>query len=72
MEHVVTGSLRRSFSEEGDSGALVVTRSGEVVGLLFGGSQGKNVSYFTHVNDLVEDIKAVTGAVAVRMMGDLD
>ena len=33
------------------------------------GSQAKNVSYFTHTVDPVEDIKSVTGAVAMRVMG---
>lgn len=72
MEHAISGLGKRSFSEEGDSGALVLDRMRQVVGILFGCSQRKNVSYFTHAADLVEDIKSVTGAVGVRVMGGVE
>ncbi|OJJ44552.1 hypothetical protein ASPZODRAFT_134633 [Penicilliopsis zonata CBS 506.65] len=65
LEHSVTGD----FSEPGDSGSIVLDGAGRVVGLLFGGCQNKTASYFTHVRDLVKDIREVTGASGVRIMG---
>lgn len=55
----------------GDSGALVFDLSGCVVGLLFGGSFAGDVGYFTHILDLVEHIKMVTGVVDVRLRGSI-
>lgn len=69
LQHAMVGAGEKPFSGKGDSGSLVLTLDGEVVGLLLGGSKAKNVSYFIHGVDLVADIKAVTGAVAVRVMG---
>lgn len=69
MEHSVTGVKGKNFSEGGNSGAFVVNDGCEVVGILFGWTEVKNVAYFTHIVDLVEDIKAVTGATTVRVWG---
>lgn len=59
-----------AFSKGGDTDAVVLNIQ-RVVGsrAAFAGSQRKNVSYFTHAVELVESIKAVTGAMAVRVMG---
>ena len=61
--------ISQNFSEKGDSGSFVLNNVGRVVGLLFGGCGVKNVSYFTHAKDLIADIKEVTGAKAVRLVG---
>ena len=67
-EHAVAG-ISRTFSEKGDSGSLVLNNVDRVVGLLFGRCGLKNVSYFLHANDLVADIKEITGAKSVRLFG---
>ncbi|MCJ1379323.1 hypothetical protein MMC17_002424 [Xylographa soralifera] len=53
------------FSRSGDSGAFVMDRRGNLIGLLFGGNPGNKVSFFTSAADLFEDIKLMTGAVDV-------
>jgi hypothetical protein len=58
------------FSDKGDSGSAVFNKGGEFVGLLFGGTYPeRDVSYVTAAQDLVEDIKHITGAVEVTMLG---
>lgn len=68
-EHAVTGIDGKNFSDRGDSGSFVLNNLGHVVELLFGGSNIKNVSYFTHAADLVTHIKEMTGAKGVRLLG---
>ena len=67
MEHTICDYRGRRFSEHGDSGSLVFNMDGLVVGLLFGGAQSLHRSYFTHIDELYEDIRAVTG-MEVRLM----
>lgn len=52
------------FARPGDSGSLVYTKGSHVVvGLLFAGNVVKpRTSLFTHIDDLISDIKRVTGA----------
>jgi hypothetical protein len=60
------------FSKPGDSGSLVYTKEGHVVvGLLFAGALDGDdpfPSYFTPINDLIEDIKEITKATEVRLL----
>lgn len=56
------------FAEPGDAGSFIYTQTGEVVGLLVGGWERTSVGVFQPISDLFEDIKAVTGAVDVRIM----
>jgi hypothetical protein len=57
------------FSDKGDSGSAVFTKAGEFVGLLYGGVEpGRQVSYIMSAEDLVEDIKYITGATEVTML----
>lgn len=68
-EHSITGpETGQWFSEKGDSGAFITDKNAQVVGLLFAGADRKNVTYFTHIKDVFDDIKTVTGAVDVRVM----
>ena len=60
---------RRELLKRGDLGSLVLNNAGHVVGLLIGGSTTKNVTYFTHLVELITDIKQATGTKAVRLMG---
>jgi len=73
MEHSILGPETgdRRFSQDCDSGSIVVNMMGwlEMVGMVWGGKKVENqVTYFTHVHDLVEDIKQVTGARDVRIL----
>src|SRR3984885_11373627 len=56
------------FSVKGDSGSAVFSQNGEFVGLLHGTYPERNMSYVTAVQDLVEDIKRIAGAVEVTML----
>ena len=57
------------FSDKGDSGSAVFTKAGEFVGLLHAGVQPyRDITYVTSAQDLVEDIKHITGAVEVTML----
>ncbi|KAL3481750.1 hypothetical protein BJX99DRAFT_253276 [Aspergillus californicus] len=63
---------RTAFVLDGDAGAVVCGLAGDVVGLLFGGSVEGNIAYFTSTQDLILDIKRVTGATDVRLHGEED
>jgi hypothetical protein len=57
------------FSDKGDSGSAVFTVDGEFVGLLHAGVEPRReISYITSAQDLVEDIKHITGAIEVTML----
>jgi hypothetical protein len=57
------------FSDKGDSGSAVFSQDGKFVGLLYGGTYPeRSLSYVTAAQDLVEDIKHITGAVEVTML----
>jgi len=59
----------RFFSDKGDSGSAVFNQDGEFVGLLYGGTYPeRGISFVTAAQDLVEDIKNITGAVEVTML----
>ncbi|KAL2833887.1 hypothetical protein BDW59DRAFT_168914 [Aspergillus cavernicola] len=69
FEHTIVSQGRgvEAFELPGDSGALVYSVSGEVVGMCFGGFNHGDVGYFTHIHDLLDDITAVTGATEIRL-----
>lgn len=69
LEHTVTNQ-GDPFALRGDSGALVIDSQARVVGLHWGGLDSGSVAYFTHIEDVLEDIKRVTGAEDIRMMQD--
>jgi hypothetical protein len=57
------------FSDRSDSGSAVSTERGEFVGLLHAGVEPERyISYITSAQDLVEDIKDITGAIEVTML----
>ena len=56
------------FSRKGDSGSAVFSQDGQFVGLLHAGTVERDISYITAAEDLVEDIKQVTGAIEVTMI----
>ena len=70
FEHTVNGHFQHPFSLRGDSGSFVFDSEYNVVGLIFGGNEDSNLSYFTHVTDLFDGIKQVTGATGVRIKED--
>ncbi|KAE8310098.1 hypothetical protein BDV41DRAFT_579904 [Aspergillus transmontanensis] len=67
--HTITG-LRDTVASFGDSGALFFTRTGDVAGMCTGGSVRGGLVYFTHIHDLVDDIKQVTGVKDIRLKQD--
>ncbi|CAG7982812.1 unnamed protein product [Penicillium nalgiovense] len=58
------------FTKPGDSGALVYTKDSHVVvGLCFAGQQSlPSFTFFTHISDLIADIKKSTGATKVSLL----
>ncbi|KAI1831052.1 hypothetical protein DTO013E5_6285 [Penicillium roqueforti] len=65
VEHTViaSGTDFRLFARPGESGSLVYTkRDHVVVGLLFAGREETLTANFTHIEDLIADIKEITGA----------
>ncbi|CAI7596094.1 unnamed protein product [Penicillium glandicola] len=67
LEHTIWPERRPQFSQPGDSGALVFTDSYVVVGMLFAGSQSHPFSFFTPIENLIQDIKNITKATDVRL-----
>ncbi|PYH83705.1 hypothetical protein BO82DRAFT_382206 [Aspergillus uvarum CBS 121591] len=55
------------FAELGDSGSWIFREDGEVVGMLLGAFERQNVVFFIHIDDILSDIKDVTGSVDVRI-----
>ncbi|KLJ08235.1 hypothetical protein EMPG_16331 [Blastomyces silverae] len=55
------------FSAQGDSGSFIFDGETNFVGLLFAGHSETGVGYFTPAATLFEDIKAMTGALDVRL-----
>ncbi|KAL2820228.1 hypothetical protein BDW59DRAFT_150909 [Aspergillus cavernicola] len=70
-EHTILARhVTEPVTREGDTGCLIFNKGGDVVGLLFAGSNSNDRGFFTHSVDLVADIKAATGASEVRLLGD--
>lgn len=67
FEHVIVGPRQTPFSLPGDSGSLVITEDGSVLGMAIAGQQMGPLVVMMHVEDLFHDIKTVTGAEVVRI-----
>jgi hypothetical protein len=67
IEHSIVGKSGDLFSQTGDSGSFVFTADWSMVVIVWGGQKDQQVTYFTHVDDLVADIKELTGAEDVRI-----
>lgn len=66
-EHAFTVRSDFPFVEEGDLGSLLVTLPiCEVRGIIFGGSQNRDIGYFTSTQDLLEDIKHIMGLKDIK------
>jgi len=68
FEHGFISISDRPFSEPSDSGTFVFAEDGDVIGLLWGGAERRNISYVTPIEDIFDDIKRVTGAMEVRIL----
>lgn len=67
-EHAITSaSFNTPVVEEGDSGSLICDLAGTVVGMCFGGSHAGDILYFTHIADLIQNIREVTGVSEIRL-----
>ncbi|KAK2755075.1 hypothetical protein FQN54_006604 [Arachnomyces sp. PD_36] len=51
----------------GDSGSVVLDREGKFAGIFIGGGSDTHVGYFTGAEDVIDDIKRVTGATNVSL-----
>lgn len=60
-------SSNNEFAEPGDSGSLIYTNAGKVVGMLVGGNERLPTWTFSPIEDVFEDIKTVTRAEDVRL-----
>ena len=60
-EHVIVSpaSSPLSFSMDGDAGSWILSKFGDLVGLLWGGT--KDQAFFTPIGMVVDDIEARTG-----------
>ena len=63
---IPTGRDSPRFSDSGDSGSLVLSNKAEMVGMVFGGSAEGEVSLYTPVVPLMEDIKKKTGGLILK------
>ncbi|EER42729.1 conserved hypothetical protein [Histoplasma capsulatum H143] len=66
-EEAVTRKNGLQFCAQGDSGSFIFDVEMKFVGLLFAGNMETGVGYFTPAAILFEDIKAMTGALEVRL-----
>lgn len=55
-----------SFMCAGDSGCMAMNNFGELIGLGFGGCVNSNTGYVMPIQDVFEDIEAVTGMRVVE------
>lgn len=72
IENCIVRPNQMPFSEKGDSGSLIFTNDNPnrrvLVGMLLGGVDDprRTFTFFTHIQDIYEDIKSLTGASDVR------
>ncbi|KAL5342239.1 hypothetical protein BJX70DRAFT_410892 [Aspergillus crustosus] len=66
-EHTILGTMGEPFSLPGDSGGVVHTRQGVMVGMVVAGCTAKDLSFFTHIEDLFPDIMRSTKARKIRL-----
>ncbi|KAE8380646.1 hypothetical protein BDV26DRAFT_257075 [Aspergillus bertholletiae] len=64
-EHSVCCEAKKPYFEPGDSGTLIFTESGAMVGMGFGGQVRGQIFVIIHVNGLVTDVKDQTGVEEV-------
>ncbi|KZF25175.1 hypothetical protein L228DRAFT_280431 [Xylona heveae TC161] len=63
-EHAFVGLARSAFGEDGDAGSMVFSKSGQWLGLFWGGDPYGSLSGTSFVTDsrcIIEDIERVTG-----------
>ena len=67
--HVITCALTKpQVVKPGDSGSLIFTQqTGEVVGMCVGGSSRGDIGYFTHIGDILDNIREVSGVSEIRL-----
>lgn len=56
----------------GDAGVFVFVAGLQVVGMVVTSMELEPITFITHADDLFADIKATTGASAIRVMDDTD
>ena len=60
-EYAICRNDGERFAEEGDSGAFVLNRGGQLVGILVGGNKAAGQAYVTPIKAVIDDISAQTG-----------
>lgn len=64
--YVVSGK-EAMYAKPGDSGAFAVDSEGQLMGMIWGGCNFTGNAFFTAMEDIITDIKHMTGAVDVRL-----
>ncbi|KAE8163749.1 hypothetical protein BDV40DRAFT_287471 [Aspergillus tamarii] len=68
-EHSVVYDIKHDFFKPGDSGSLIYDERGRIVGMAFGGQMTGQIVVFTHIDNLIADVKDQTGAERVVFYG---
>lgn len=68
-EHSVVYDIKHDFFKPGDSGSLIYDERGRIVGMAFGGQMSGQIVVFTHIDNLIADVKDQTGAERVVFYG---
>ncbi|RAL11505.1 uncharacterized protein BO97DRAFT_415089 [Aspergillus homomorphus CBS 101889] len=69
LEHsIVSLGEKHGVIGPGDSGALVYDSKARVWGMCFGGADNGTRAYFTHISDLLADIKSTLGVTEIRLV----
>ncbi|KAE8140108.1 hypothetical protein BDV38DRAFT_280573 [Aspergillus pseudotamarii] len=68
-EHSVVYDIKHDFFKPGDSGSLMYDERGYIAGMAFGGQVSGQIVVFTHIDNLIADIKERTGAKRVVFYG---
>ncbi|KAJ5681432.1 uncharacterized protein N7477_001372 [Penicillium maclennaniae] len=69
LKYSITQATGGHAAMAGDSGSLLCTPNGEVVGMIIAGLDHNLIAWFTRIDDLIKDIKKKSGAKDIRMWG---
>jgi hypothetical protein len=67
VNKIATSESSIPFAEHGDSGSWITRADGKVFGIVTGGDERQETTYFCRIQDVFDDIKDITGAAEVRI-----